>query len=67
MQGVETVCMGGLCGSLLFGTSIDKDGTDMAFNILSSDEIELLTDNQRKSYEKELANYNERVEFVEHR
>lgn len=65
MQGVETVCMGGLCGILLFGTSIDKDGTDMAFNILSSDEIELLTDNQRKSYEKELAIYNERVEFVE--
>lgn len=37
----------------------------MAFKILSSGEIELLTENQRKSYEKELAVYNERVKFVE--
>ncbi len=37
----------------------------MAFNILSSNEIELLTEDQRKSYEKELAIYKERVKFVE--
>ena len=37
----------------------------MAFRILSFDELELLTENQRKSYEEELAIYNERVKFVE--
>lgn len=37
----------------------------MAFKILSSNEIELLAENQRKSYEEELAVYNERVKFVE--
>ena len=37
----------------------------MAFKILSSDEIELLTEEQRKSYESELEIYNERVKFVE--
>ncbi|MEE0061637.1 MAG: hypothetical protein UE295_12485 [Acutalibacteraceae bacterium] len=37
----------------------------MAFKILSSDEIELLTEEQRKSYENELEIYNERVKFVE--
>lgn len=37
----------------------------MAFKILSFDELELLTENQRKSYEKELAIYHERVKFVE--
>lgn len=37
----------------------------MAFKILSSAEIELLTEKQRKSYEEELAIYNERVKFVE--
>lgn len=37
----------------------------MAFRVLSSEELELLTENQRKSYEEELAFYNERVKFVE--
>lgn len=37
----------------------------MAFKILSSDEIELLTEEQRECYENELAIYNERVKFVE--
>lgn len=37
----------------------------MAFKILSYDELELLTENQRKCYEEELAIYNERVRFVE--
>ena len=37
----------------------------MAFRILTSDEIELLTEQQRVSYEEELAIYNERVRFVE--
>lgn len=37
----------------------------MAFKILSSDEIELLAEEQRKSYENELEIYNERVKFVE--
>lgn len=37
----------------------------MAFRILSLEEIELLTEEQRKSYENELEIYNERVKFVE--
>ncbi len=37
----------------------------MAFKILSFEELELLTENQRESYERELAIYNERVKFVE--
>lgn len=37
----------------------------MAFKILNSNQIELLTESQRESYEKELAIYNERVKFVE--
>lgn len=37
----------------------------MAFRILSNDEIELLTDAERNSYERELAVYNDRVKFVE--
>ena len=37
----------------------------MAFKILSLEELELLTENQRENYEKELAIYNERVKFVE--
>ena len=37
----------------------------MAFKILSSEEIELLTKEQRACYEEELFIYNERVRFVE--
>ena len=37
----------------------------MAFKILSFEELELLTENQRESYERELAIYNQRVKFVE--
>ena len=37
----------------------------MAFRILTSDELELLTEQQRAYYEEELAAYNERVRFVE--
>ncbi len=37
----------------------------MAFQILSNKELELLTENQRESYERELAIYSERVKFVE--
>lgn len=37
----------------------------MAFRILSNDEIELLTEAERNSYERELAVYNDRVKFVE--
>lgn len=37
----------------------------MAFKILTVDELELLTEKQRKNYDRELAIYNERVKFVE--
>lgn len=37
----------------------------MAFKILSTNEIDLLTENQRTQYEDELAIYNGRVKFVE--
>ena len=37
----------------------------MAFRILTSDELALLTEQQRAYYEEELAVYNERVRFVE--
>lgn len=37
----------------------------MAFKVLSADEVELLTENQRKWYEEELSIYKERVKFVE--
>lgn len=40
-------------------------GFDMAFKILTEDEIKLLTDKQRIQYENQLAIYNERVKFVE--
>ena len=37
----------------------------MAFRVLSSNELELLTEKQRINYEKELDIYNERIKFVE--
>lgn len=37
----------------------------MAFKILSSEEIELLTESQQDSYKKELSAYYDRVKFVE--
>lgn len=43
----------------------DKDGCVMAFRILSPEELELLTETQRKAYDEELAVHLERVKFVE--